>query len=101
MDHRTEINKEDLEKMIEKAKAELEARLAQMTPEERAEAERKAQKRIEEDEAERKKLLETAAKYAAPSVPKETQKTCPSCGAVLKGGNFCEYCGSPLSKTSN
>ena len=90
-----EYSREEIEKMIEKAKADLEATLAKMTPEERAEAEARAKKMIEEDNARTQKLIEDAAKLTsrAPS-----PKFCSNCGAKVEGGNFCEYCGSPLNK---
>ena len=92
-----EPTREELEEMVRKAQKELEERLAQMTPEERRQAEIRAQKMMEEDQAERQRLLDEAAKIAAqPSVTQP--KFCPNCGAPISGGKFCIYCGSPLSK---
>ena len=47
---RMEMSQEELEKALEKAKKDLEETLAKMTPEERAQAEAKAQKLIAEDQ---------------------------------------------------
>ncbi|MBQ3417328.1 MAG: hypothetical protein IJH32_05805 [Ruminococcus sp.] len=91
-----EPTREELEELVRKAQKELEERLAQMTPEERREAEIRARKMIEEDEAKRQRLLDFAAKISAK--PSATQpKFCPNCGAPISGGKFCIYCGSPLS----
>lgn len=89
---------EELEQMLEKAKRDAQAALDRMTPEERAQAEAKAQKLIEEDRAAMQKLIDDAAKVAAGDLPgkKEKPKFCPACGAEAGDGRFCEYCGSPL-----
>ena len=88
-------NQEELKKMLEKAKRELQAALDKMTPEERAQAEMKARKMIEEDKASMQALMDSAAAVAG-SVPKASDACCPACGAPVSGGKFCEYCGSPL-----
>ena len=95
--HIPEPTREELEEMVRKAQKDLEERLAQMTPEERREAEIRAQKMMEEDEAERQRLLESAAKIASGSSQTKQPKFCPNCGAPVSGGKFCMYCGSPLS----
>ena len=69
MENNMNISPEELEKMLEKAKADLQAKLDKMTPEERAQAELKAQKLIAEDKAAMQKLTEDAAKYAAANAP--------------------------------
>lgn len=101
MENNMNISPEELEKMLEKAKADLQAKLDKMTPEERAQAELKAQKLIAEDKAAMQKLTEDAAKYAAAPCAKPTPKFCPNCGAKAGAGNFCEYCGSKLCKTGD
>ncbi|MBQ7670401.1 MAG: hypothetical protein IJS45_06745 [Clostridia bacterium] len=98
MENGTEISREELEKLIEKAKADLQATLDKMTPEEREQAELKAKKMIEEDEAKRKRLLETGAKIASESGTSEKPKFCSNCGAKAGDGKFCEFCGSPLTR---
>ena len=52
---------EEMEELLRKAQAELNAALEKMTPEERAQAEARAKKAVEEDEAARKALLDSAA----------------------------------------
>ena len=90
--------REDLEKMIEKAKKDWQEALEKLSPEERAEAEKRAQKMVADDEAKRKRLLESASellgKRSVPETP--TPKFCKSCGAPAGSGKFCEYCGQPL-----
>ena len=90
------VRPEEMEKLLEKAKKELEEKLAQMTPEERAQAERKAQQRIQEDQAATQKLLDDAAGLLSASAPKAAPRFCGCCGAPAGGGKFCEYCGMPL-----
>ena len=98
MDNGTEISREELEALLEKAKAELQATLDKMTPEEREAAEARAQKAIEEDRAETQRLIDSAAKLTSAPSP-ASPKFCSNCGAKAGGGNFCEYCGSPLRKS--
>ena len=87
---------EQIQEMIDKAQRELEETLSKMTPEERAEAERKAQQALREDEAKRQRLLDSAAELLGKSAPTEKPKFCPNCGAPAGSGNFCEYCGTKL-----
>ena len=101
MENGTDISKEELERLIEKAKADLQATLDKMTPEERAQAEIRAQKMIEEDRIRTQQLLDDAAKYAGKPGPAAAPKFCSNCGAKAGNGNFCEYCGSPLLKTTD
>ena len=98
MDNNMNYSQADLQKLLEKAQRELQEKLDKMTPEERAAAEAKAKKLIEDDEADRKALLESAAAVAAGHIPKEKviPKFCPNCGAKTEGGKFCSYCGNPL-----
>ena len=96
MENMTNPSPEELEKLLEKAKREMQAALDKLTPEERAQAEMKAKKMIEEDKASMQELLDSAAAVAG-SVPKATPECCPACGAPVSGGRFCAYCGSPLS----
>lgn len=95
-------SREELEKLLEKAKREQQALLDRMTPEEREAAERRAKQMIEEDQANMQKLIEDAAAVAG-SAPKKTNTpgTCPHCGAPAEGGKFCAYCGSPLTAEDN
>lgn len=92
MDSRTMPSSEELEKMLEKAKKEAEAALAKLTPEQRAEAEMRAKKLIEEDAAAMRALTDEAARVAAGASP---ARECPHCLAPVSG-RVCEYCGSPL-----
>lgn len=101
MDYGTEISREELERLVEKAKADLQATLDKMTPEEREQAELKAKKMMEEDEAKMQRLLDEAAKIASKSDASEKPKFCSNCGAKAGDGKFCEYCGSPLRKTDD
>ena len=84
--------------MLEKAKADLQAALDKMMPEERRQAELNAQKAIEEDNARMQSLIDDANRVAAQTSAQNAQapKFCPSCGAPASGGNFCQYCGNPL-----
>ncbi len=94
MDSRTMPSPEELEKMLEKAKKEAEAALAKLTPEQRAEAEMRAKKLMEEDAAAMRELVESASKLSAGAAPKAARE-CPHCLAPVSG-RVCEYCGSPL-----
>ncbi len=95
-----DISREELERLLEKAKRDQQEILAKMTPAEREAAELRAQKLIEEDAARRQKLIEDAAAIAAGAVPAPQEpkapKFCSNCGAPAGGGKFCTYCGSPL-----
>jgi phage I-like protein len=95
MDSRTMPSPEELEKMLEKAKKEAEAALAKLTPEQRAEAEMRAKKLMEEDAAAMRELVESASKLSAGAAPKAARE-CPHCLAPVGSGRVCEYCGSPL-----
>ncbi|MBR6917710.1 MAG: hypothetical protein IKN38_05955 [Clostridia bacterium] len=98
MENNMEISREEMEKLIEKAKRDLEETLSKMTPEERAAAEERAKKAIAEDEAKRQKLLDDAARILGKTEPaaQKRPKFCSNCGAAAGAGNFCEFCGSPL-----
>jgi len=89
---------EEIQQMIEKAQRDLQETLAKMTPEERAEAERKAQEYIAQDNAKMQSLIDDANRVAAQTSAQNAQapKFCPSCGAPASGGYFCQYCGNPL-----
>ena len=89
-------SREELEEMLEKAKRDLQEALDKMTPEERAQAEMRAQKMIEEDRAAKQALLEQGAKIAAAIPEKPRPKFCTNCGAPAGSGKFCTNCGSPL-----
>ena len=94
-DHPTP-SREELEAMLEKAKKEMQERLDKMTPEEREQARLRFEKAQAEDEAERQRLLDDAAKFASPAAPGSAPKFCPNCGAAAGGGKFCEFCGGKL-----
>ena len=98
MESNLNLSQEELEKMLEKAKKDLQAALDKMTPEEREQAEIKAKKLIEEDKAAMQKMIDEAAAVSAGSLPekKNEAKFCSNCGAPANGGKFCTYCGSPL-----
>ena len=95
MENLKEPTREEMQKLVEKAQKELEERLAKMTPEEREQAEIRAKKLMEEDQARIQSLLDTAAKIAAGSTQKQKPNFCPNCGAAFNPENHkCEYCGS-------
>lgn len=98
MENRMDFSPEELEKMLEKAKRDAQALLDKMTPEERAQAERRTQELINEDQASMQKMIEDARKVAAgfPAKENAAPRFCPNCGAAAAGGKFCEYCGSQL-----
>ncbi len=87
---------EEMQELIEKAKRDLEETLNKMTPEERKQAEIKAQRAIADDKAKMDKMIAEAQAVAAQSAPKTAPKFCGNCGAPANGGKFCQYCGSPL-----
>ena len=88
---------EEMQAMIDKAKRDLEAALAKMTPEERARAEQNMQKAVADDRAAMQALTDRAKEALAGSAPtKAMPKFCPNCGAPVRGGKFCTDCGSPL-----
>lgn len=95
-----EISREEMEQLVKKAEKELQERLAQLTPEERAQAAERAERMIEEDRLANEKLLADAARIlgqhdgAGGSGP----RFCPHCGAKAEGGTVCEYCGMPLEE---
>ena len=91
---------EELEKMLEKAKEDAKAAWEKLTPEERAQAELRAKRMMEEDRASMQALLDQAAEVAAGTSPKAkaAAKFCTNCGAPLSGGNFCPNCGSPVER---
>ena len=97
MDTPKSYTPEELQKMIEKAQADLQAQLDKMTPEERAQAERRAKQLIAEDAASMQKMIDEAAAVAGGMPVKEAPKFCTNCGAPAGNGRFCAYCGSALS----
>ena len=90
---------EEMQQALEKAQRELQEKLSKMSPEERAAAQAKAQQAIQDDAVKMQKLLDDAAKVAAGATPAAATKPkfCGNCGAPAGSGNFCEFCGSPLS----
>lgn len=96
MDTNMNYTPEELQAMIEKAKKEMQERLAQMTPEERKEANARAKAAIEADKAEMQKLIYDADKVAAGNIPTQKPKFCPNCGAPAGEGKFCSFCGGAL-----
>ncbi|MGI6264787.1 MAG: hypothetical protein ACOYJY_04890 [Acutalibacteraceae bacterium] len=114
-----DLSPEEMQRYLEEQKKKVEAMLAAMTPEERAEAEKNFAAMREADDAAMRKTLDDARKvmemntarehhtianpgaYAPKTVRQgdEAQvRFCPNCGAKAGNGNFCEYCGSPLKK---
>ena len=92
------VSQEELEKALEKAKRDAQEMLDKMTPEEREQALKRAEKLIEEDRASMQKLIDDAQAIAAESAPAEKAKPkfCTNCGAPAGAGKFCTNCGSPL-----
>ena len=117
------LSKEEMERLVKEAEEKVQAMLAQMTPEERAQAQAKAEEEIAADQAAMRQMIADAeAVRSAPAshrewmerntaqehslqaypgafVPKDAQNAvrfCPHCGASVSGGNFCEYCGGRL-----
>jgi rubrerythrin len=93
-----DMDREEMEKALEKAKRDWQARLDQMTPEERAQAQEKAVAAAEADWAAIEQLTARAKSILAGSAPAEKPKPkfCTNCGAPVSGGKFCTNCGSPL-----
>ena len=98
MDGRTDMSPEELQRQLEEAKRKLQEQLDKMTPEERQEAERKAQQLIAEDKKRMQDLVNQAAAVAAGVVPagKAAPNFCTNCGSPVNGGKFCTSCGHPL-----
>ena len=98
MENHTEINREELEKLLEKAKRDAQEMLDKMTPEERAQAQARADKAIAEDQAAMQKLIDDAAALMSGSAThqKKAAVFCKHCGAPSEGGKFCAYCGMAL-----
>ena len=91
-----EYTPEELEQMLEKAKRDWQEQLDKMTPEERAQAESRAQAALEADQAAMQKLLADVAALTGGAAPKTQPKFCGHCGAPAGSGTLCEYCGLPL-----
>ena len=91
-----EVSREEMAKLLEKAKADMQAMLDKMTPEERAAAEIIAQKMMEADEAETQRIMDAAAKITAEQTSPDAPRFCKHCGAKAGSGKICEYCGMPL-----
>lgn len=112
-----DFNNEDMQRYLEEQKKKVEAMLAAMTPEERAEAEKRFAAAKAADDAAMNKTLEESRRvmemntaqehhtvpYPGAYVPdgarsdaEKPARFCPNCGAKAGGGKFCEYCGSPL-----
>ena len=96
METMAEPSREELEKLLEKAQKDYQEALEKLTPEERAQAELRAKKLVEEDQARLQALVDDAAKAAAAIPAKPKPKFCTNCGAPVSGGKFCTNCGSPL-----
>ena len=111
-------NSEEMQRLIEEQQKKVEAMLAAMTPEERAEAEKRFAAAREADDAALRKTLDDARKvmemntaqehhtvpYPGAYVPDGARRSdaekpvrfCRNCGAQAGDGKFCKYCGSPL-----
>ncbi len=98
MENKMNYTPEELQAILEKAQKELQEKLDSMTPEEREQAQLRAQQAIEDDAASMQKLIADAAKVAAGNIPtqKPKPKFCPNCGAQAGDGNFCQFCGGSL-----
>ena len=96
MDTNMNYTPEELQALLEKAQKELQEKLDSMTPEEREQAQIKAQQAIEDDAASMQKLMDDAAKVAAGDIPAPKPKFCPNCGAPAGEGQFCSFCGGAL-----
>lgn len=122
MKNNTEISREELERALEEAKKKAQAVLDKMTPEERAQAQTKANMTIAENQAAMQKLINEVAAvmdgyppqrefmeqncaqehgtipnpgaYACDAAHKP--RFCQNCGAQAGSGKYCEYCGKPL-----
>ena len=95
MDNNLNYSQEELQKLLEKAQRELQENLSQLSPEERALVEARAQKMMAEEDAERQRIFDAAAKVSSCASPTNKPKTCKNCGAPAGSGAFCEYCGTP------
>ena len=112
-----DFSSEEMQRYIEEQKKKMEAMLAALTPEERADAEKKFAAMREADEAAMRKTLDDARKvmemntaqehhtvpypraYVPDGAKSDAEKPvrfCQNCGAQAGDGKFCEYCGSPL-----
>ena len=97
METMASMSPEEMQKLVEKARRELEETLAKMTPEERAAAEQRAQEMIAKDREYMDALIAQAAAVCGGTPKAETRpKFCRNCGAPAGGGKFCTNCGSPL-----
>ena len=96
MDTNMNYTPEELQAILEKAQKELQEKLDSMTPEEREQAQLRAQQAIEDDAASMQKLIDEAAKVAAGDIPTQKPKFCPNCGAPAGEGKFCAFCGGAL-----
>ena len=104
-----DLTEEELKRLLEEQKKKVEAMLAAMTPEERADAEKKfAAMRKTLDDARKVMEMNTAQEHhtvpypgayvpdGARSDAEKPVRFCQNCGAQAGDGKFCEYCGSPL-----
>lgn len=98
MEPNVAMSREELERQIEEAKRKVQEMLDRMTPEERAQAQAKAQNLIAEDQAAMQKLIENATAVLNSTAPaaQTSPRFCRNCGAPAEGGKFCSYCGSAL-----
>ena len=87
---------EEMAELLEKAQKEYLAAMEKLTPEERAQAEMRRQKIVEEENRRLQNIVNDAAKVAAGITSDRTPKFCTNCGAPVSGGKFCTNCGSPL-----
>lgn len=85
MEQITPPTQEEMQQMLEKAKRELQEKLASMTPEERAKAAAKAKQVIEEDRAAMQSMVERAREAAAGGAPEKARpKFCSNCGSSIE-----------------
>jgi len=104
-----DLTEEELKRLLEEQKKKVEAMLAAMTPEERADAEKKfaamrktlgaARKGTEVSTAQEHHTVPYPGAYVPDGARSDAEKPvrfCQNCGAQAGDGKFCEYCGSPL-----
>ena len=92
------LSDEEKRKKMEEANRAAQEYLNRLTPEQRKIAEEGAQKRMQEMEADREKMLAEARSVAgggAAAVAVSAPKFCTNCGTPSKGGKFCTNCGQP------
>lgn len=118
MENNAKMSREELARMLEEAQKTAEETMSKLSPEERQQAEMKAQQMMANEQARLQQISENAARFAGtaaqsntpstqekpadyvpPAVQQEHQRRvryCQNCGTP-GNGNFCANCGKPLS----